>query len=285
MALAVRGGILADAENCGRVIYTAFQTLADHHRFPRDFPSKEVGTEVARMLLTSPASYGVVAEEDGRFLGCCFIDMRPPVAGIGPVAVDPAIQNRGVGRLLMQTSIDYAMAQDTLSIRLVQAAYHNRSLCLYTRLGFQSRALLSVMQGPPLSIHFPGYDVRLATQADIPACDRLCRQVHGFARSGELGDAISANAARVVEHLGRITGYATAMGFRAHAVAECNQDLKALIGAAPEFTGPGFLLPTQNYEVLAWCLKHRLRLVMQMTLMSIGFYNEPLGAWLPSIRY
>jgi hypothetical protein len=46
---------------------------------------------------------------------------------------------------------------------------------------------------------------------------------------------------------------------------------------------PGFLLPTRNHEVFAWCLESELKLVMQMTLMSIGLYNEPAGAWLPSI--
>jgi hypothetical protein len=59
----------------------------------------------------------------------------------------------------------------------------------------------------------------------------------------------------------------------------------ALIGAAPAFDGPGFLLPTRNHEVFAWCLEHKLRLVMQMTLMTIGLYSEPLGAWMPSVLY
>jgi hypothetical protein len=121
---------------------------------------------------------------------------------------------------------------------------------------------------------FAGYDVRPAMEADIAACNLLCRRVHGFERGVELREAISARTARVVEHLGRITGYATDIGFFAHAVAETNHDLKSLIGAASAFQGPGFLLP---------CLDSELKLVMQMTLMSIGLYNEPAGAWLPSI--
>jgi hypothetical protein len=89
----------------------------------------------------------------------------------------------------------------------------------------------------------------------------------------------------VVDHLGQITAYATGVAFSGHAVAATNQDLKALIGAAPAFLGPGFLLPTRNHEVFAWCLDNGLRLVMQMTLMTIGLYNEPAGAYLPSILY
>ena len=138
---------------------------------------------------------------------------------------------------------------------------------------------------PSLSAKFAGYDVRPAEERDVEACNKLCREVHGFDRDRELRDAIRAQSANVVEHLDEITGYATAIGFLAHAVARTNQDLKALIGAATEFPGPGFLLPTRNHEVFQWCLSCELKLVFQMTLMSIGLYNEPAGAYLPSILY
>ena len=89
----------------------------------------------------------------------------------------------------------------------------------------------------------------------------------------------------MVEHLGAITAYASDVAFFGHAVAENNQGLKALIGAASGFPGGGFLVPTRNSELLRWCLQHDLRLVYQMTLMTIGLYNEPDGAYLPSVLY
>ena len=76
-------------------------------------------------------------------------------------------------------------------------------------------------------------------------------------------DAIDQKTASVVEHLGRITGYTTGIAFFAHTVAETNPGLMALIGAASEFGGPGFLLPTRNHEVFTWCLTAGLRLVYQ----------------------
>jgi hypothetical protein len=54
------------------------------------------------------------------------------------------------------------------------------SHCLYARLGFQTREPLSVVQGPALNIKFAAYDVRPAIEADIAACNLLCRRVHGF---------------------------------------------------------------------------------------------------------
>jgi len=58
-----------------------------------------------------------------------------------------------------------------------------------------------------------------------------------------------------------------------------------LIAAAREFEGPGFLLPARNAEVYRWSLAHGLKVVQVMTLMSLGLYNEPAGAYLPSILY
>jgi hypothetical protein len=48
--------------------------------------------------------------------------------------------------------------------------------------------------------------------------------------------------ATVVEHLGRITAYTTGIAFFAHTVGETNHDLKALIGVAGGFAGPGVVL-------------------------------------------
>ena len=131
-----------------------------------------------------------------------------------------------------------------------------------------------------------GYDVRPAGPGRSRGLQRALSAVHGFDRGRRSCERRSAErAAAVVEHHGRITGYSTGIAFFAHTVAETNIGLMALIGAAPAFGGPGFLLPTRNHEVFTWCLKGGLRLVYQMTLMTIGLYNEPTGAWLPSVLY
>ena len=285
MAITLRPASAPDAPELGRILYSAFATLAEQHNFPRDFPSPEIAAGVVAMLTGHPGFYGVAAEEDGRLAGSNFIDLRSPIAGIGPISVDPKSQNSGIGRRLMQAVMDEAVARDAAGIRLVQAAYHNHSLSLYTKLGFATREPLSVLQGTPPAERFPGYEVAAATRNDVDACDRLCRTVHGYARSREVEEAVETGRARVVVHQGRVTGYTTEIGFFAHAVAETNRDLIALIAAAPEYSGPGFLLPTRNHEVFSWCLDRGLRLVMQMHLMTIGLYNEPQGAYLPGILY
>jgi len=170
-------------------------------------------------------------------------------------------------------------------VRLVQAAYHSRSLSLYTKLGFDTREALSAINGPALGLNIPGYAVRPASDNDLAACSALCLRVHGFDRGAELLEAIKQGTATLVEHDGRVTGYATMFGYFGHAVGETDENLKALIGAAESFAGPGFLLPTRNSDLLRWCLEKGLRIIQPMTLMSMGLYNEPAGAFIPSILY
>jgi predicted N-acetyltransferase YhbS len=285
MNVTLRPGTTADAERCGEICYNAFKTVAEQHNFPPDFPSQEVARGLLTGLLANPGFYSVVAEFDGTIVGSNFLDERSTVAGLGPITVDPAVQNRAVGRQLMQYALERVKQRRFPGVRLLQTTYHNRSLSLYAKLGFVAREPLSTMQGPALGVQIPGYSTRPATELDLGRCNDICAKVHGHDRAGELRDAIKRATATVVEHAGRVTGYATLIAFFGHAVAETNEGLKALIGAAPAFGGPGFLVPTRSAELFLWCLEHGLRVVQPMTLMSIGLYNEPAGAFLPSVLY
>jgi len=285
MAIVLRRGTPADAAACGPICFEAFKAINDEHNFPWDFPSAEIATGLLTMMLSRPGFYSVIAENEGKVVGSNFLDERGPITGVGPITVDPKSQNGTIGRQLMGAVLNRATARHAAGVRLLQSAFHNRSLCLYTKLGFETRETVSKIYGPPLNLKFPGYDVREARMTDLTACNTLCQRVHGHHRSGELEDAITAGTARVVEHLGAITAYATGVAFFAHAIGDNNQGLKALIGAAPDIGGGGFLLPTRNGELFRWCLQNNLRLVHQMTLMTIGLYNEPTGGYLPSVLY
>jgi len=193
--------------------------------------------------------------------------------------------NRTIGRRMMLDAMERVRSRKIPGVRLVQIAYHYRSLSLYTKLGFDTRETLSAMFGPTLESTIPGYAVRPATDTDLEECDRLCRAVHGHDRDGELRDALASGAARVVEHLGQITGYATGIGWSSHAVGATNEELKALISDTSTIQRPGFLVPTRNGELMRWCFGNGFRIASQATLMTVGLYNEPNGSWLPSVIY
>jgi predicted N-acetyltransferase YhbS len=281
-AVVIRRATPADARVCGRICFEAFGALAKRHNFPNDFP---LPGHVLWTMFSQPSFFCVVAEQDGKIIGCNCLDERTPIAGVGPITIDPGTQNRRVGRQLMRAVISHAMERKFAGVRLVQAAYDNRSLSLYAKLGFVVREPLACMQGTPIQKTPLGYHIRPAEPSDLETCNDLCERVHGHDRGGELSDAIQQRTAMVAESEGRIKAYASSIAFSGHAVGEANQDLQALIATATEFQGPGILVPTRNAGLFRWCLESGLRVVQPMTLMTMGLYNEPAGACLPSILF
>ncbi len=269
----------------GRICFEAFAAINAAHNFPPDVPVVEAGIGILSMMFSHPGFYCVVAESDGRIVGSNCLDERSSVAGVGPITIDPTVQNAGVGRKLMGAVMDRAKEQGAVGVRLVQAAFHNRSLSLYTNLGFDVKEPIECVQGRTAQRSVPGCVVREAKLADVAACNELSRRVHGIERGRELEDAVRRATAKVVERDGRIAGYTTGLAFFGHSTAETNTDLQALIADAEGFGGPGILVPSRNSELFRWCLANGLRVVQPMTLMSVGLYNEPVGAWLPSVSF
>jgi len=188
-------------------------------------------------------------------------------------------------RGLMNNVMERAKNKNFPGTRLLQASYHNRSLALYASLGFEVREPISTMQGKPIQEAIPGRTVRPATESDVESCNAVCKAVHGHDRNGELLDSIRQGSARVVLHADKITGYTSGMAFFSHSVGLTNDDLKALIGSADSYRGPGILIPTRNTHLLQWCLDRGLKLVQQLILMTVGMYNEPAGVYMPSVLY
>src|SRR5690606_14619381 len=127
----LRAGKPEDAQELGRICYEAFASIAEKHNFPPDFPSAEIAAGLMEMMLSRPDVYSVVAEDNGRVVGSNFLWESDDIAGVGPVTVDPAVQDSSFGRAMMEDVIRRSDERGFLSVRLLQSAYHNRSLALY----------------------------------------------------------------------------------------------------------------------------------------------------------
>ncbi len=285
-AISIRSARPEDGEACGRICFGAFSKINAAHGFPCDFPAPEAAIGVLSWMFSNPQMfYCVVAESDLGIVGSNVLDERSIIHGVGPITVDPETQNAGVGRTLMQAVMERARERGAVGTRLVQAAFHTRSLSLYASLGFDVREPLLCLQGQARQRGIAGCEVKPAAAADRDACNELARRVHGFDRGMELALAIEQGSARIVERGGRITGYATDLAYFGHATAETNLDLQALIASVESFGGPGILVPSRNAALLRWCLANGLRVIQPMTLMTMGLYTEPAGAWLPSVSF
>ncbi len=189
--LILREGRSSDSEPLGNICFTAFKTISEKHGFPPDFPAPEEAIGLVSMLLSQPDVYSVVAENGGQLVGSNFLWEGDAVAGVGPITVDPATQNSAIGRALMNDVLRHADEKGILSVRLVQAAFHNRSLSLYTKLGFNTVEPLSLIQGTPPNVNIEGCSVRKMAAEDIAGADALALSVHGHTRHNEVVGALA----------------------------------------------------------------------------------------------
>jgi GNAT superfamily N-acetyltransferase len=275
----------SDRDVCGRILYDAFVRAAEIRGFRPDFPNPEVALLMMDSLLE--LRWGAVAEIDGGVVGSIFVERGDSIAGIGPITVDPNIQQSGVGRRLMQAAIEYG--RDWEGIRLVQDTFNEISMSLYASLGFEVKEPLVVLEGVP-HVAAPGdIEVRPLSSDDVDACAALCERVHGITRSSEVRLALERLRPLVSEREGRVTGYATMLDHWAagHSVAETERDLTALLCGGPgDMERPvSFLLPIRQAGLFRWCLEQGLRIMKPMTLMTMGRYREPAGLFFPSVSY
>src|SRR3954452_24326906 len=124
MDIKFRSGTPADAETCGTICYKAFNTISEAHGFAPDFPAPEIAIGLLKWMLAHPGFYSVMAEIDDRIVGSNFLDERNRIAGVGPITVDPAVQNRAIGRRLMHAVHERATERNFPGAHLIQAGFH-----------------------------------------------------------------------------------------------------------------------------------------------------------------
>jgi predicted N-acetyltransferase YhbS len=90
-----------DARTCGEICYGAFEKINGEHGFPPELPSPDIAINLLSRMFSHSGYFCVVAEVEGRVVGSNCLDQREAIAGIGPITVDPGMQNGGVGRKLM----------------------------------------------------------------------------------------------------------------------------------------------------------------------------------------
>ena len=165
--LQIRRATEDDAGTCARIMWDAFESLATRHAFPIEPGTPEFTDFQMKSMLATDGIFGVVAESGGDIVGSALQDERGTIVGIGPVSVDPAAMDAGVGRALMEALLDRCRARDVAGVRLVQTAYHYRPLSLYAKVGFAVRETLSVFGGTPPPTPVPAATVRPANTEDI----------------------------------------------------------------------------------------------------------------------
>jgi len=277
-----------DAAELGRICFEAFKNIAESHGFENDFPSPEFATMVVGGSIAAESIYSVCAKLDGELAGSNFLTFRDEVGGVGPVSVDPPKQGHGIGRKMMVDLLDHAREDGIERIRLVQDAFNVTSMSLYASLGFASKHPLGLLELKAAGE--PNDNIRPMTDADNDDADELCRNIYKVSRRNDLPSATRfGGTSLVIERGGRMRGY-IAPSIVGQAVAETDDDMLALMGEAARRASDGplplrMICPLTEGGLFRGALAARHRLKKMMNLMALGPYEEPEGAWLPSVLY
>jgi predicted N-acetyltransferase YhbS len=239
-----------------------------------------------------------VYNESGKLIGSNVIDISSEAAGIGPISVDPSVQSIGAGRKLMEAVISRAKEVGKKSIRLLQEAPNTVSYSLYAKMGFIPQDQLAVFDGVAAKPMIPieecskSFTIRQMTSDDFAAAAAIHKRVVGTDRLPEISTRLSEFSKKVfgiplvaysVMRPGTLVGFISSSNFFGFLVSESEEIASALYYEFSN-TNKHFsvhvlkVMGRLNPILLRWALgEGGLKLVRQMTLMSLGDYRPPEG--------
>ncbi|MCT8266649.1 GNAT family N-acetyltransferase [Afifella sp. JA880] len=101
-----------------------------------DPPSSLLRMGPAELAEKAASETLLLAEEDGRIVGCAFLRLEPDCLYIGKVAVDPAFRGAGLARQLFALAEERARANGRLVLKLQTRVELSENHATFARLGF-----------------------------------------------------------------------------------------------------------------------------------------------------
>ncbi len=75
-------------------------------------------------------------DSSGRFVACVYTEVRGPRGYLGQLAVDPAHQKAGIGRLLVEAAEDHLRSQGCETVDILVLSLRPELLPLYRKFGY-----------------------------------------------------------------------------------------------------------------------------------------------------
>ncbi len=174
-----------DVAGCVEVLIRAFNEFDAAHGFPPPFHTFSQAEATVKMALTSDPQgvWGAVTDR-GKVVGMAVGYRRGEYLSIGPVAVHPIVQHRGVGRRLMLRLIE--ANPDAAWMVLSHAGVNTRAFMLYRRAGFRVLHADCGFVGVPPRVPAPPPGVEEAGTRDLERIKELDRELARVDRSRDL---------------------------------------------------------------------------------------------------
>jgi len=205
----------ADVGAVGDLCFVAFADAALRHGQTPRFPSPAVARGHVEALRALDPAGGIVCEWAGRPIGVAWVRVRGSVATLGPIAVEPAAQGRGIGRRLIEEALQLC-GRHAPQVRVAVETLPGPGSAPFLRLGFRIVCpLLELRLDPATAVRVPatpaGVALRPPDPNDRPRIIERDARAFGGQRSGEVDLMLGQRRALVAERgEGRLAGHALA---------------------------------------------------------------------------
>ena len=208
----VRPLAAADVDAVAEADFAAFQDVALRHGLTPLVRAVHESRAIVRRLLAADPMGGFVAEDGGRIVGHAWVHPRGPIATIGPIAVEPACQRRGIGRALLAQCLQVPGPRAT-QVRLVHESFNTASLNLYLSEGFRIVAPileLTLDLDTPVAVRaaLPSVTIRAAGPADEKRIVARDARTFGTQRPQDVERRLRTGRAVVAERGSTLAGFA-----------------------------------------------------------------------------
>jgi GNAT superfamily N-acetyltransferase len=277
----------ADAEAAAGILRAAFED--EDRRAGREV--EEVPAERVERLIRTIERFtrtdpdGCWAAGDDELAGFSVAIRRGSLWGLSLLFVDPEVQDRGMGRRLLEQALQSA---DGASVGMIQASEDPRAIRLYSGAGFAAHPAFKATGTPDRTELPAGLDLRAGGLADLDLVEAVDTVVRGSSRAGDVAFVLDIGGRMLVSDRAGERGYVvysedSLICLGAEAVAPARL---LLWGALAEIDGDlrayGWTA-AQNWAVEV-ALSARLSVVPSGPLFLRGL-ERPLTAWLPSGIY
>jgi GNAT superfamily N-acetyltransferase len=259
----------------------AYRPLLIEHHLPAPPRTPEmtamVQQRMAYLCTTDPGGSWVAVDGDA-VVGVAQAHLRGGVWVLATLGVVPGVQDRGVGRLLLDRSLEYG---DRSSPGAIFASPDPRAVHRYVQAGFELHPTV-VAYGPVRRMPAPPPEVRVGTVDDLTIVDEVDRTVRGFTRGPDIGHLLGAGCQLLLDEDGG--GYAVIRGPRL-----------ALLSAADEPTATHLLeamiirCPADEVVDVSWITAEQQWAVRALADAGVSLQvHEAVmmrGAWQPTRPY
>jgi ribosomal protein S18 acetylase RimI-like enzyme len=123
------------------------------------------GTRVTEDLLNDELNRGVIlvkAIQDQQLVGCYHFEFKDPTtAYVGMITVDPTLQARGIGKLILEDAIERARRGQAAHLQLTVMSEREELIAYYERRGFRLTGKSIAFEGDDKRYGLPRHSLTL----------------------------------------------------------------------------------------------------------------------------